>query len=642
MSVVEDTNAVFTFSRAGAQYNIKFTDLTNQILSGANGGVGVFVNRDTGTGTNLVLAGTLVLTNYGPNPNFQIQGSNGATWTFISVGDTNAHSKVLTYKDAVGERLSFLNDGTISGNGSGLVKLPINSLVTPENVSFAYVPTQVGARAFTNTMILGNGGTLLNTNPPFPLTGLPGQNADETNGIQAGQFNTVVGWNAGVKLTTGDQNVFVGQEAGFWNDIGAQNTFLGMQAGLSNTYGIHNTYLGGGAGKATTTNIHNVFIGCDCALIATNSNYSVLIGSSAGGISLGDECVFVGYTAGSTAAGIRNTSIGALSGQGLTGNRNVVMGYQAAPSLNGDDNIAIGYHAAFASTGTTGMIAIGTSALQSMKVLPDPPNYSIGIGYEALKQVTNSTLDTAVGYRALNGAAYTSQNTAIGAQSLLSFVKGVNNTAIGTLALANQTVADNNTAVGENAGNQNGTAKDMTAIGHNSLFHCNAWDNTGVGDSAGATITTGVQNTFLGSQSDATVNSVANSTAIGYLTTVTNSNQVVIGNTSVTETILRGTARVGGALTASTTIAATNGFISMVANKSAVTTISVGSSPFSYTNTSGVNGNVIIDGSVAFSATWLDTTVQTSLAGGITIPLQNGEWTTVTYTVAPGMYFKKL
>ncbi len=88
------------------------------------------------------------------------------------------------------------------------------------------------------------------------------------------------------------------------------------------------------------------------------------------------------------------------------------------------------------------------------------------------------------------------------------------------------------------------------------------------------------------------------------------------------------------------TITATNSMASYRSNQLAVVTISVGASPFSYTNTSGGNGYVIIDGATAYSATWLNTTVQSSLAGGITLPLQNGEWCTVTYTVAPGMFFK--
>lgn len=87
-------------------------------------------------------------------------------------------------------------------------------------------------------------------------------------------------------------------------------------------------------------------------------------------------------------------------------------------------------------------------------------------------------------------------------------------------------------------------------------------------------------------------------------------------------------------------VTATAGLATMNNNKAVPTTISVGASPFSYTNTLTVDGYLVIDGATAFSATWNTTTVQSSLAGGLTLHLQPGEWSTVTYTVAPGMFFK--
>ena len=69
--------------------------------------------------------------------------------------------------------------------------------------------------------------------------------------------------------------------------------------------------------------------------------------------------------------------------------------------------------------------------------------------------------------------------------------------------------------------------------------HCNA-NNTGgnnnvaVGFQSGNVNTSGGNNTFIGHGADGTVASLTNSTAIGYLASVTGSNQIRIGNTSVT------------------------------------------------------------------------------------------------------------
>ena len=63
---------------------------------------------------------------------------------------------------------------------------------------------------------------------------------------------------------------------------------------------------------------------------------------------------------------------------------------------------------------------------------------------------------------------------------------------------------------------------------------------------AANTNTTGTQNTYLGADSGpGTVTQLDNTTAIGYGSRVTASNQVVIGNTSVTQTLLNGNVGVG-------------------------------------------------------------------------------------------------
>lgn len=102
----------------------------------------------------------------------------------------------------------------------------------------------------------------------------------------------------------------------------------------------------------------------------------------------------------------------------------------------------------------------------------------------------------------------------------------LNNTGFGSLALNNIATA---TATGWN-----------TAFGAHALEVLNKFTNTGnsctaVGAYAGSAIENGIGCTFLGAGSDTATSGLTNATAIGYDSTVTESNCVQLGNTSVTK-----------------------------------------------------------------------------------------------------------
>ena len=73
--------------------------------------------------------------------------------------------------------------------------------------------------------------------------------------------NTVVGMNAGLSNTTGNNNSFVGMNAGLFNTTGNNNSFVGVNAGYSNTTGNNNSFVGMNAGLFNTTGIQNSFVG---------------------------------------------------------------------------------------------------------------------------------------------------------------------------------------------------------------------------------------------------------------------------------------------------------------------------------------------------------------------------------------------
>jgi hypothetical protein len=132
------------------------------------------------------------------------------------------------------------------------------------------------------------------------------------------------------------------------------------------------------------------------------------------------------------------------------------------------------------------------------------------VGIEALRDTTSGVGNTSIGYRALVLNADGAANTVVGFNSGFNNSSGSNNTVLGEQAFYENTTGSNNTAIGGTAG------------------------------SDGTTLTTNSNCTFIGYQAISTVNNLTNCTALGNGAQATASNQVVIGNASVTQTRIRG------------------------------------------------------------------------------------------------------
>jgi len=232
-----------------------------------------------------------------------------------------------------------------------------------------------------------------------------------------------------------------------------------------------------------------------------------------------------------------NTFVGLNSGGfNTTGNKNVAQGSGALSSnTTGYQNVAIGVDAL--ATNTTGY-------------------QNTAVGYQALFSNINTGVDlglynTAIGYHSMFHNTTGNHNTGLGFNSLLSNTTGVANTALGEDALATITTNGGATAVGSHS-LQNSTGGSNTAMGQSSLMdNTSGTYNTAIGDSTGissfgsiGTVQTDTNMTFLGALAsvDKSVNvgPFTNSAAIGYGARVTNSNQIALGSTSITDTILNG------------------------------------------------------------------------------------------------------
>ena len=293
-----------------------------------------------------------------------------------------------------------------------------------------------------------------------------------------GNYNVVVGDEAGTALTTGDNNTAIGFEALATEDTGTRSTALGYRAlkVQNNDSTNYNVAIGYETGVAITTGIQNTLVGG---------------GFNGTGLTTGRNNTALGYGAlNSQTAGDENTAIGrsTLNALNVTG--------------GGDQyNTAVGAGAGSAVTTGIQNTLLGGLAGDALT----DADFNVAIGYGALTSDTKGNKSTAIGLEVLGVQNFTSStdthNTAIGFQAGASVTTGTQNTLIGGLAGDAMTDADGNVAVGYAALTTNVLGSDSVAIGKNALNAQNPASatsmlNVAVGKNAGEAITTGIQNVF--------------------------------------------------------------------------------------------------------------------------------------------------
>jgi len=297
-----------------------------------------------------------------------------------------------------------------------------------------------------------------------------------------GNYNVVVGDEAGTAITTGDGNVAVGFEAG--NDIttGSYNTIMGWKAGDKISTGGSNTAIGDAAIGSDTLGQKSVAIGSN-TLNAQNfttatDTYNTAMGWNAGA---------------AVTTGIKNVLVGGLAGDALT---------------DADFNVAIGNNALTADTLGSRSVAIGNSALLTQNFTTATDTYNVAVGDQAGRAVTTGIL-----------------NTLVGGQAGDALTEGSRNVAMGKGALTNDTLVSRSVALGQSAlAAQNFTTATDTY-------------NTAVGHAAGGAVTTGTKNVFIGGLAGDAITSSGASVAVGYAalsTEDTHGGSTAIGSEALT------------------------------------------------------------------------------------------------------------
>lgn len=279
----------------------------------------------------------------------------------------------------------------------------------------------------------------------------------------------------------------------------------------------------GGTGAATLT-ANNVILGNGTSavqFVAPGTNGNVL---TSNGTTWTSTAAATGLTGITQSVSPFETSLGASAGTSVTGLNATLVGYSAGTAL------------------TSG-------------------NYNTGIGSFCLQNMTTASDNVAVGYVS-GGSSFGSKilgdkNTAIGNYSLVGNLNdfdatSIENTAAGYAAMQRARNSDYSAAFG------------AYALGVSFGSEVDGDYNAAFGHSAGRAVTTGAQNTLLGANAGFSgannLTTGSNNIIIGYnaaASVATVSNEVTIGNTSITSTRLRGMVQLNAAMFEQGTLAAT-------------------------------------------------------------------------------------
>ena len=368
----------------------------------------------------------------------------------------------------------------------------------------------------SNCVLIGmNAGTAINHDDANGTT-IVGRDAGEK--LTSGIGTTALGYGALTGNHTGDYNTAIGYESakGVTDNAHSNNVSVGYRSLYAVTTGSNNVAIGYLALDELTNSGDNVAVGayalnsCDAGeggnvaigyaagseIDSSTADNNVIIGTSAGigGAAAMAECVAIGYLAMNSTAANAQTGTVAIGSNSLTalttGARNVAVGYNAGLELvTSNDCTLIGYQAG-EDINDTGFGVAGCTY----------------VGSYSGKNLDDGTHNTALGFNAMvgtTGGSSCNLNVAIGKDALESIKTGDQNVVIGADAGDATVDVDNTVIIGYSAGGSVMTdaADGTVAIGKSALAALTSGaGNTAVGYQVGQEVTTGEHNTLLGYQ----------------------------------------------------------------------------------------------------------------------------------------------
>lgn len=223
--------------------------------------------------------------------------------------------------------------------------------------------------------------------------------------------------------------------------------------------------------------------------------------------------IITGRSAGSFTIGLGGASLSGLTSTGTFGPKilsdNGALTFTPTIDFNGTiSSISVKkITGTFLATGKL-LDNTGATSIETRGTLASAGN--LYVGTSAGRYTTSGVKNVAYGTDVLRALTSGSYNMGLGAASLYNLLTGSYNAGIGSSALYGVTTGSH---------------------------------NIGIGGDAGKSLTTGSYNTCIGRSAGSNASQkvdAVNSTALGYGAYTTADNQVVIGNTSITQTLLRG------------------------------------------------------------------------------------------------------
>jgi hypothetical protein len=241
------------------------------------------------------------------------------------------------------------------------------------------------------------------------------------------------------------------------------------------------------------------------------------------------------------------TSVQYLMANGSVSTGPVLTGFVPYTGATGSVNLGLFNLTATAITTTTDSgingvtIGKGGGAIASNTVL----------GSSALSLNVAGTQTTAIGNLALN-ANTANNNTAVGFKAMTTNTTGNTNTSVGSESLQTNLSGNENSAFGYRALYLATSTVKNNAVGRLALGNIiTGSQNVGIGVNAGLVTPSGNQNTtsdfsvYIGNDTKPSLDNNQNEIVIGYNAEGLGSNSVVLGNTNILTTRLRGTVQGG-------------------------------------------------------------------------------------------------
>ncbi len=325
---------------------------------------------------------------------------------------------------------------------------------------------------------------------------------------------------------TTNYNTGIGNVALNQNINGENNTALGYSAGYSITYGNDNISLGFGALSSNIIGNENTVIGSQAGTLATGSG-NIFIGYQAGYNETGDNKLYITNT---------NTSTPLIGGDFSI----------SQVDINGKIKITGG------NPGSGKILTSNANGLASWENAPVSADASINTHFD-VDTSTNAPVNGQV--LSWNGTNWVPANATTGAQEINDLTDGKtvsNSVFLGGNSGANNGHSSGNTGTGNAALATNSSGINNSAFGSGALATISSGSNNasfgylaGGFDAGGNPLTNINSGIFIGSNSKAATDGDTNEIVIGTNVTGLGSNTVIIGDTNITKTALNGKVGIG-------------------------------------------------------------------------------------------------